>query len=134
MILRPPRSTRTYTLFPYPTLFRSVYLVPALSGLGAPHWRPDAKAVLSGLSFSTKRAHIARAALESMAYMANDLKPAFSADGVRWERLKIDGGMAARHWRAQYLADLLDLPEERPTLVENTAFGSAMISRVGCGV
>src|SRR3546814_1609967 len=74
MILRPPRSTRTYTLFPYPTLFRSVYLVPALSGLGAPHWRPDAKAVLSGLSFSTKRAHIARAALESMAYMANDLK------------------------------------------------------------
>src|SRR3546814_5139246 len=93
-----------------------------------PHWRPDAKAVLSGLSFSTKRAHIARAALESMAYMANDLKAAFSADGVRWERLKIDGGMAANNWMAQDLADILDLPVERPDFVETTALGAAMLA------
>lgn len=111
-----------------------VYLVPALSGLGAPHWRPDAKAVLSGLSFSTKRAHIARAALESMAYMANDLKAAFSADGVRWERLKIDGGMAANNWMAQDLADILDLPVERPDFVETTALGAAMLAGVGAGL
>lgn len=111
-----------------------VYLVPALSGLGAPHWRPDAKAVLSGLSFSTKRAHIARAALESMAYMANDLKTAFSADGVRWERLKIDGGMATNDWMAQDLADILDLPVERPDFVETTALGAAMLAGVGAGL
>lgn len=108
-----------------------VYLVPALSGLGAPHWRPDAKGVLTGLSFATGRAHIARAALEAMAHMAHDLKTAFAADGVEWRRLKIDGGMAANDWMAQDLADVLDLPVERPDFVETTALGAAMLAGVG---
>jgi glycerol kinase len=111
-----------------------VYLVPALSGLGAPHWRPDAKGALTGLSFATGRAHIARAALEAMAHMAHDLKTAFAADGVEWQRLKIDGGMAANDWMAQDLADVLNLPVERPDFVETTALGAAMLAGVGAGV
>ena len=111
-----------------------VYLVPALSGLGAPHWRPDAKGALTGLSFATGRAHIARAALEAMAHMAHDLKSAFAADGVEWRRLKIDGGMAANDWMAQDLADMLNLPVERPDFIETTALGAAMLAGVGAGV
>src|SRR3546814_4537912 len=86
-----------------------VYLVPALTGLGAPHWRPDALAALSGLSFATAKAHVARAALEAQAYQAHDLKSAFAADGVDWADLRIDGGMAANDWMAQDLADMLDM-------------------------
>jgi glycerol kinase len=111
-----------------------VYLVPALSGLGAPHWRPDATGALTGLSFATGRAHIARAALEAMAHMAHDLKTAFAADGVEWRRLKIDGGMAANDWMAQDLADMLNLPVERPDFIETTALGAAMLAGVGAGV
>src|SRR3546814_16730559 len=69
-----------------------------------------------------------------MAYIANDLKAAFSADGVRWERLKIDGGMAANNWMAQALADILDLPVERPDFVETTALGAAMLAGVRAGL
>ena len=111
-----------------------VYLVPALSGLGAPHWRPEARGALTGLSFTTGRAHIARAALEAMAHMTHDLKTAFAADGVQWQRLKIDGGMSANDWMAQDLADMLDLPVERPDFVETTALGAAMLAGVGAGV
>src|SRR3546814_8960205 len=96
-----------------------VYLVPALTGLGAPHWRPDALAALSGLSFATAKAHVARAALEAQAYQAHDLKSAFAADGVDWADLRIDGGMAANDWMAQDLADMLDLTVERPDFVES---------------
>ena len=111
-----------------------VYLVPALSGLGAPHWLPDARASLTGLSFSTSRAHIARAALEAMAHMAHDLQSAFAADRVVWERLKIDGGMAANDWMAQDLADVLGIVVERPDFVETTALGAAMLAGAGCGL
>lgn len=111
-----------------------VYFVPALSGLGAPHWRPDATGQISGLTFATTKAHIARAALESVSTQAHDLKEAFAADQVRWERLKIDGGMAANDWLAQDLADILDLPVERPDFVETTALGAAMLAGVGVGV
>jgi glycerol kinase len=111
-----------------------VQLVPALSGLGAPHWRPSARASLTGLSFSTKRAHIARAALEAMAHQTHDLMLAFASDGARWECLKIDGGMAANDWLAQDLSDMLALPVERPAFVETTALGAAMLAGVGCGL
>ena len=111
-----------------------VSLVPALSGLGAPHWRPHARAAISGLSFATGRAHIARAALEAMAHQTHDLMTAFAADGAAWESLKIDGGMAANDWLAQDLADMLDLNVERPDFVETTALGAAMLAGVGCGL
>ncbi len=111
-----------------------VYLVPALSGLGAPHWRADATASIFGLNFSTKKAHIARAALESMAYQCHDLKTAFSADGVDWEKLRIDGGMVANDWMVQDLADILDITVERPAFFETTALGAAMLAAVGVGL
>ena len=111
-----------------------VRIVPALSGLGAPHWRPDARGSISGLSFATGRAHIARAALEAMAHQTHDLQTAFASDGAAWECLKIDGGMAANDWMAQDLADVLALPVERPGFVETTALGAAMLAGVGCGL
>jgi len=111
-----------------------VYLVPALAGLGAPHWRADATASIFGLSFSSKKAHIARAALESMAYQCHDLKTAFSADGVDWQNLRIDGGMVANDWMVQDLANILDLTVERPAFFETTALGAAMLAAVGSGI
>ncbi|KQN26087.1 glycerol kinase [Sphingomonas sp. Leaf33] len=111
-----------------------VYLVPALAGLGAPYWQPDARATLTGLSFGATRAHIVRAALEAMAHQAHDLKRAFAADGADWSRLRIDGGMVANDWMAQDLADMLGIPVERPAFVETTALGAAMLAGVGCGM
>ena len=111
-----------------------VQIVPALSGLGAPHWAPDAKGAISGLSFAIRRAHIVRAALEAMAHQTHDLKSAFAADGVDWACLRIDGGMSVNDWMAQDLADMLGLPVERPAFVETTALGAAMLAGVGCGM
>ncbi|TPG43000.1 glycerol kinase [Sphingomonas koreensis] len=111
-----------------------VFLVPALSGLGAPWWEPDARGSITGLSFSTGRAHIVRAALEAMAHQANDLKTAFAADGADWDCLRIDGGMVANDWMAQDMADILDLTVERPLFAETTALGAAMLAGVGCGL
>ena len=111
-----------------------VYMVPALTGLGAPHWRADARALICGLSFAATKAHIVRAALEAQAHQAHDLMDAFAADGVRWEKLRIDGGMAANDWLAQDLADMLQLPVERPAFVETTALGAAMLAAVGAGI
>jgi glycerol kinase len=111
-----------------------VYIVPALSGLGAPHWQPSARASISGLSFSSGKAHIARAALEAMAYQTHDLMEAFGSDGADWGVLKIDGGMSANDWLAQDLADVTGLTVERPGFVETTALGAAMLAGVGCGM
>lgn len=110
-----------------------VYLVPALSGIGAPWWKPEARAAISGLSFSSTRAHIVRAALEAMAHQAHDLKTAFAADGADWASLRIDGGMVRNDWIAQDLADMLAIPVERPASTETTALGAAMLAGVGCG-
>ncbi|MGQ0560183.1 MAG: FGGY family carbohydrate kinase [Sphingosinicella sp.] len=111
-----------------------VYLVPGHCGLGAPHWRPDARGAVFGLSFGSGAAHIVRAALESIAYQTHDLMAAFAADGVPWSRLRIDGGMANNDWIAQDLADMLGLPVERPAFVETTALGAAMLAGIGCGL
>lgn len=109
-----------------------VVIVPALSGLGAPHWRPDARGLIDGLDFSTGSAHLARAALESMAHQTYDLQTAFAADGAAWTSFSIDGGMAANDWMAQDIADILDLPVERPAFLETTALGAAMLA--SCGI
>ncbi|MEO7689336.1 MAG: glycerol kinase [Sphingomonas sp.] len=111
-----------------------VYCVPALSGLGAPWWEADARGAISGLSFSTGRAHIVRAALEAMAHQAHDLKTAFAADGIDWKCLRIDGGMVANDWMAQDLADMLAVTVERPKFAETTALGAAMLAGVGGGL
>jgi len=111
-----------------------VYLVPALAGLGAPHWRPDARAALTGLTFAAGRAHVVRAALEAMAHQTQDLMAAFAGDGAGWQCLKVDGGMAANDWLAQDLADMLALEVERPAFIETTALGAAMLAGVGAGL
>ncbi len=110
-----------------------VYCVPALAGIGAPWWEAEARAALTGMSFSTTRAHIVRACLESMAHQTHDLQTAFAADGAPWACLRIDGGMVANDWMAQDLADMLDLEVERPAFAETTALGTAMLAGVGCG-
>ncbi|NMW30642.1 glycerol kinase GlpK [Altererythrobacter sp. RZ02] len=111
-----------------------VVIVPAMSGLGAPHWQPEARGVIAGLSFATGRAQIARAALEAMAHQTYDLAQAFAADGAEWTSLKVDGGMSANDWMAQDIANLLDLPVERPEFVETTALGAAMLAAKGAGM
>ena len=110
-----------------------VVIVPALAGLGAPHWRADAAATISGLTFASAKAHIARAALEAMAHQTHDLGQAFAADGAAWQSLKMDGGMSANNWMTQDIADIIGLPVERPEDVETTARGAAMLAAAGAG-
>lgn len=111
-----------------------VVIVPALSGLGAPHWRSQARGVIAGLSFASGKAELARAALEAMAHQTHDLAAAFAADGAPWQSLRIDGGMAANNWMAQDLADMLGIMVERPGFVETTALGAAMLAATGAGL
>src|SRR4030095_14773929 len=111
-----------------------VYMIPALSGLGAPHWRPEARGQICGISFATTRAHLVRAAREGQAHQVYDRKQGCEADGEKWERLRIDGGMVANNWLAQDLADILDLVVERPAMVETTALGAAVLAAVGAGI
>lgn len=111
-----------------------VTVVPAFAGLGAPHWRPDAKAAISGLTLGTRREQIVRAALESIAHQCSDLQAAFAADSASWRSIRIDGGMAANNWLAQDLSDVLGVPVERPANVESTARGAAMLAAVGAGL
>ena len=111
-----------------------VTIVPALSGLGAPHWRPEARGAIAGLSFNSGKAQIARAALEAMSHQTHDLARAFEADNAGWRSLRIDGGMSANDWMAQDLADILRLPVERPAYVETTALGAAVLAALGAGL
>jgi glycerol kinase len=111
-----------------------VVIVPALSGLGAPHWQAEARGVIAGLSFSSGKAQLARAALEAMAHQTHDLCAAYTRDGAPWQTLRIDGGMAANDWMAQDLADMLGIPVERPGFVETTALGAAMLAATGVGM
>ena len=112
-----------------------VYLVPAFAGLGAPHWDPEARGALFGLTRDSGIAHFARAALESVAYQTKDLMVAMAADaGAAPEALRVDGGMTANDWLMQFLADVLDLPVERPTVTETTALGAARLAALGAGL
>ena len=111
-----------------------VYLLPALSGLGAPYWRPNATAVISGLSFSSTRAHVIRAALEAISHQNVDLAQAFGEAGAAWTELRIDGGMSVNDWLAQDLASMLRLTVRRPADVETTARGAALLAAVGAGL
>ncbi len=112
-----------------------VYLVPAFAGLGAPHWRPDVRGAFFGLTRGTTRAHLARAALEAMAYATRDLLGAMEEDtGLRGAPLCVDGGAAANDWLVQFAADVLDRPLRRPALVEVTALGAAGLAGLRAGL
>ena len=112
-----------------------VYMVPAFVGLGAPHWDPAARATISGLTFDATGAHLARAALESVAYQTNDLIAAMGADGARdLRQVRVDGGMAANDWFCQFLADMLDSEVARPANIETTAAGAAFLAGMTAGM
>ena len=119
-----------------------VVFVPALAGMGAPHWNPAARGTLTGLSGGTTRAHIVRATLEAMGQQTADLVDALAADDVKImaaeggvaARLRVDGGMVANDWLCQDLADSLGVVVERPRVIETTALGAAMLAGVGVGL
>jgi glycerol kinase len=111
-----------------------VTFVPALAGLGAPHWNPDARGLITGLSGGTTRAHIVRATLEAMGQQTADLVDALALDGVAADLLRVDGGMVANDWLCQDLADSLGVIVERPRVIETTALGAAMLAGVGAGL
>ena len=111
-----------------------VYLVPAFVGLGAPHWRPDARGLIAGLTLDSGRAHLARAALEAVAYQTLDLIDVMAQGGARPTALCVDGGMVANGWLCQFLADMLELPVVRPSVLEMTARGAALLGGIGVGL
>ncbi len=112
-----------------------VYFVPALTGLGAPHWEAEARGTLVGLTRGTTRAHIVRAALEAMAFGTADVMGAMQQrSGVTLDALRVDGGAAANGWLMQFQADVLGVPVERPALVETTALGAAGLAGLHTGV
>ncbi len=112
-----------------------VYFVPAFVGLGAPHWEPEARGTLVGLTRGTTRAHVVRAALESMAYATEEVLRAMEADsGVEAGELRVDGGAALNDWLMQFQADVVDLPVRRPAMVETTALGAAGLAGMAEGV
>ena len=112
-----------------------VYMVPAFVGLGAPHWDPDARGAIFGLTLGSTQAHLARAALEAVGYQTLDLVEAMVADGAaRPAALRVDGGMAANDWLCGFLAGLLDAPVERPHDLETTARGAAFLAGLATGL
>jgi glycerol kinase len=112
-----------------------VYFVPALTGLGAPHWQPDARGTITGLTRGTTRAHLARAALEAMAYATNDVLAAMrDMGGVSFDRLRVDGGATVNNWLMQFQSDIIGVPVERPEIVETTALGAAGLAGIAARV
>ncbi len=113
---------------------RGVYLVPAFTGLGAPHWDPRARGALLGLTRDTGVAELARAALESVCYQTLDLVNAMGRDGaITPDTLRVDGGMVANDWLMQFLADVLGFAVERPVITETTALGAAYLAGLSAG-
>ncbi len=111
-----------------------VVFVPALAGLGAPHWRPDARGTFTGITGYTTKAHIARAVLEGIALQISDILGAMEADaGLRLSGLKVDGGAARNNLLMQFQADILRTPAIRPTVLETTALGSAFLAGLAVG-
>jgi glycerol kinase len=111
-----------------------VYFVPALTGLGSPHWDPHARGTIVGLTRGTKRAHLARATLEAIAYQTLDAVRAMeSASAAQLSELRADGGASANRWLMQFQADLLGVPVVVPEIAETTALGAAYLAAVGVG-
>ncbi|MCX7788037.1 MAG: glycerol kinase GlpK [Spirochaetes bacterium] len=111
-----------------------VYIVPAFAGLGAPYWDMYARGAIFGLTRGANRAHIVRAALESIAYQSRDVLDAIERDsGIKLAELRVDGGASANNFLMQFQADLLGVPVSRPKITETTALGAAYLAGLGCG-
>ena len=113
---------------------KGIYMVPAFTGLGAPHWDPDARGAISGITRDTGPAEIVRATLESVCYQTFDLLEAKRRDGITPTRLRVDGGMVRNNWLCGFLADVLDIIVERPVQTETTALGAAYLAGLQVGL
>jgi glycerol kinase len=112
-----------------------VYFVPAFVGLGTPHWNAEARGTIVGLTRGSGREHMARAALEAMAYGTHDVLRAMERDsGIAATELAVDGGASANDWLMQFQADVIGVPVTRPALVETTALGAAGLAGIATGV
>jgi glycerol kinase len=114
-------------------------MVPAFVGLGAPHWDPEARALLTGMTRGTTRKELARAVLECVAYQTRDLLEAMRADmGDAWSAaqpvIRVDGGMSASDWTMQFLADMLGAPVDRPAYLETTSTGAGFLAGMAAGL
>jgi glycerol kinase len=112
---------------------KGVYLVPAFTGLGAPHWNANARGVLSGLTRDTGPKEIVRAIIESVAYQTYDLFEAMKHDGLRPKIVKVDGGMVMNNWFAQFLSDVINVKVLKPKTQETTALGAAFMAGLYIG-
>jgi len=111
-----------------------VYLVPAFAGLGAPHWDQYARGLMVGMTRGTPRAHVARAALEGIAYQVADVADAMRADAsTDLTELRVDGGASANDLLMQFQADILQVPVVRPKVIETTALGAAYLAGLAVG-
>lgn len=111
-----------------------VYMVPAFSGLGAPHWDPYARGIVAGISRGTTAAHVARATLESIAFQVADVLDAMKDDaGIPIEQLRVDGGACVNDLLMQFQADILEAPVVRPKVIETTALGAAFLAGLAVG-
>ena len=111
-----------------------VYVVPAFAGLGAPYWDPDARGAVLGLTRGSGRDDVVTATLQSVAYQTSDLLEAMSEDGIKPSVIRVDGGMVANNWFLQFLADILNIPVERPDNVESTVLGAAYLAGYQAGI
>jgi len=111
-----------------------VVFVPALTGLGAPYWKPDARGALLGLTRGTSKAHIARATLEALAFQVRDIFEAMASTGIKLSHLRVDGGASANNLMLQIQADQLDVRIERPVNIDSTALGAAYLAGLGVGI
>ena len=111
-----------------------IYLVPAFTGLGAPHWNANARGVLSGMTRDTGPNEIVRAVIESVAYQTHDLFEAMRHDGLRPKLVKVDGGMVMNNWFSQFLSDIINVEVLRPKVHETTALGAAFMAGLKIGV
>ena len=111
-----------------------IYFVPAFTGLGAPHWDPYARGLILGLTRGTTKAHLARAALEGIAYQVSDVLDAMQSDAdIQLNELRVDGGASANNLLMQFQADLLDVAVVRPRVLETTALGAAYLAGLAVG-
>ena len=111
-----------------------VYFVPALVGLGAPYWDPNARGAFFGVTRGTKRAHFVRAALEAIAYQTRDILEVMKKDtGQNFKLLRVDGGASSNDFLMQFQSDILGIPVERPTILETTALGAAALAGIASG-
>jgi glycerol kinase len=113
---------------------KGVYLVPAFTGLGAPYWDPEARGAILGLTRDTGPEEIVRAALESVCFQTRELLDAMQKDGCAPAQIRVDGGMVGNDWLMQFLADILGIDVDRPTVLETTALGVAYLAGLKLGI